>query len=111
MPASTERNITIARDASNFQKRKVIATGIAFCTENIATTATIINNRIIVAILCLKKYYLLFDFKVRFEAIFLDATFIFPSSFAICASSFLIRDTTALTLLSSMGFLTFELRS
>jgi hypothetical protein len=37
IPASTERNITIARDASNFQKRKVIATGIAFCAENIAT--------------------------------------------------------------------------
>ncbi len=48
IPASTERNITIARDASNFQKRKVIATGMAFCTENIATIATIINNRIIV---------------------------------------------------------------
>jgi hypothetical protein len=49
MPLSTERNITIASDASNFQKRKFIATGIAFCTENIATIATTINNRIIVA--------------------------------------------------------------
>jgi hypothetical protein len=29
-PVSTERKITIARDASNFQKKKVIATGIAF---------------------------------------------------------------------------------
>jgi hypothetical protein len=48
IPASTERNITIARDASNFQKRKVIATGIAFCAENIATIVTTINNRIIV---------------------------------------------------------------
>jgi hypothetical protein len=49
IPAITERKITIARDASNFQKRNVIATGMAFCTENIATVATIINNRIIVA--------------------------------------------------------------
>jgi hypothetical protein len=48
IPESTERNITIARDASNFQKRKVIATGIAFCAENIATIATTINKRIIV---------------------------------------------------------------
>src|SRR4030042_2171042 len=49
IPAITERKITIARDASNFQKRNVIATGMAFCTENIATVATIINKRIIVA--------------------------------------------------------------
>jgi hypothetical protein len=53
IPAITERNITIARDASNFQKRKVIATGIAFCTENIATIATIINNRITVTMVVL----------------------------------------------------------
>ncbi|OHE59605.1 MAG: hypothetical protein A2Z47_11360 [Thermodesulfovibrio sp. RBG_19FT_COMBO_42_12] len=48
IPLNTERNITIASDASNFQKRKVMATGIAFCTENIDTITTIINNRIIV---------------------------------------------------------------
>ena len=30
MPQSAERNMTIARDASNLQKRKVIAAGAAF---------------------------------------------------------------------------------
>jgi hypothetical protein len=49
MPQSAERNMTIARDASNLQKRKVIATGTAFCTENMATRNNTINNRIIVA--------------------------------------------------------------
>lgn len=29
-PVSTERNMTIARDASNLQKKKVIVTGMAF---------------------------------------------------------------------------------
>jgi hypothetical protein len=41
--------MTIARDASNPQKRKVIATGTAFCTEKIATRNNTINNIIIVA--------------------------------------------------------------
>ncbi|MCJ7483739.1 MAG: hypothetical protein MUO31_12350 [Thermodesulfovibrionales bacterium] len=49
MPQSAERNMTIARDASNPQKRKVIATGTAFCTEKIATRNNTINNIIIVA--------------------------------------------------------------
>ncbi len=45
-PAKTERNIIIARDASNFQKRNEIKTGVAFCTENTATTAMMINTTI-----------------------------------------------------------------
>jgi hypothetical protein len=45
-PQIAERNITNARDASNFQTRKVITTGIAFCTENMITTAKTINNKI-----------------------------------------------------------------
>jgi hypothetical protein len=50
MPQSAERNMTIARDASNPQKRKVIATGTAFCTENMATRNNTINNIMIIAI-------------------------------------------------------------
>jgi hypothetical protein len=50
MPQSAERNMTIARDASNPQKRKVIATGTAFCTEKIATRNNTINNIMIIAI-------------------------------------------------------------
>jgi hypothetical protein len=50
MPARTERKITIARDASNFQKRKDIVTGRAFCTENIATRDITINKIIRIAI-------------------------------------------------------------
>lgn len=38
IPMSRVRNITIARDASNFQKMKEIATGAAFCTENAVTS-------------------------------------------------------------------------
>jgi hypothetical protein len=49
MPQSAERNMTIASDASNLQKRRVIVTGTAFCTENIATRNNTINNIIIVA--------------------------------------------------------------
>jgi hypothetical protein len=49
IPQSAERNMTIARDASNLQKRRVIATGTAFCTENMATRNKTINNIIIVA--------------------------------------------------------------
>jgi len=33
----------IASDASNFQKRNEIPTGIAFCTEKTVTTAMMIN--------------------------------------------------------------------
>jgi hypothetical protein len=50
MPQSAERNMTIARDASNPQKRKVIATGTAFCTENMATRNNTSNNIMIIAI-------------------------------------------------------------
>ena len=49
-PAKTERNITIARDASNFQKRNEIATGIAFWTEKTVTTVMMINTIINVII-------------------------------------------------------------
>jgi len=49
MPQSAERNMTIAREASNPQNRKVIATGTAFCTENMATRNNTINNIMIVA--------------------------------------------------------------
>ena len=49
-PAKTERNITIARDASNFQKRNEIATGIAFCTAKTVTTIMMINTIINVII-------------------------------------------------------------
>lgn len=50
MPQSAERNMTIAREASNPQNRKVIATGTAFCTENMATRNNTINNIMIIAI-------------------------------------------------------------
>jgi hypothetical protein len=36
-PVTTERNITIARDASNFHEKKEIVTGTAFCIENTET--------------------------------------------------------------------------
>ena len=36
-PARAERNVIIAREASNRQKRNEIATGAAFCTEKSAT--------------------------------------------------------------------------
>jgi hypothetical protein len=45
-PVNAERNITIAKDAGNFQKRKTMETGKAFCAENMATTA-MINSAII----------------------------------------------------------------
>jgi hypothetical protein len=53
-PAKTERNKTIARDASNFQKRNEITTGIAFCTEKTVTTAMMINTiiNVIISPLC-----------------------------------------------------------
>jgi hypothetical protein len=50
-PAKTQRNKTIARDASNFQKRNEITTGIAFCTEKTVTNAMMINTIINVIIL------------------------------------------------------------
>jgi hypothetical protein len=37
MPLSTHRKMIIARDAWNCQKRNEIATGDAFCTENMET--------------------------------------------------------------------------
>jgi len=48
-PQSIDRHITKARDASKLQKKKVMATGIAFCTENIMTTRRIISNKMSVA--------------------------------------------------------------
>jgi len=50
-PVSTERNMTIAREASNFQKKKDIITGMAFWTENIATNKIITKTIKIVAII------------------------------------------------------------
>ncbi|MFZ5907964.1 MAG: hypothetical protein ACOYVJ_11280 [Nitrospirota bacterium] len=50
-PAKPVRNKTIAREASNFHKKKEITTGIAFCTEKIVTTAMIITMIINVIIL------------------------------------------------------------
>jgi hypothetical protein len=50
MPKTAQRKITIAREASNFQKRNVIVTGMAFWTENIETRNKAINRMIIVAI-------------------------------------------------------------
>lgn len=81
IPQITERKITIARDASNFQKKNVIATGDAFCTENIATIVNTTTNRIIVAIgmsflVVLKILNHFLDFP-------LDMPFVFPSSLAI----------------------------
>jgi hypothetical protein len=49
-PAKPVRNKTIARDASNFHKKKEITTGIAFCIEKTVTTAIIINTIINVII-------------------------------------------------------------
>jgi hypothetical protein len=40
IPLSTHRKMIIARDAWNCQKRNEIATGDAFCTENIETIKT-----------------------------------------------------------------------
>ena len=51
IPQSIERNTIIASDASNFQKKKVISTGRAFCIENTATTKITINNKITIAII------------------------------------------------------------
>jgi hypothetical protein len=50
-PAKPVRNKTIARDASNFHKKKEITTGIAFCTEKMVTTAMMITKIINVIIL------------------------------------------------------------
>ncbi len=49
IPHSRDRNITSASEASNFQKRKVINTGVAFCIENKATRTNTITNNIIIA--------------------------------------------------------------
>jgi hypothetical protein len=50
-PAKPVRNKTIARDASNFHKKKEITTGIAFCTEKTVTSAMMITMIINVVIL------------------------------------------------------------
>jgi len=50
IPDKTERNMTIARDASNFQKKNEMATGIAFCTEKTVTNVMMINTIINVII-------------------------------------------------------------
>ena len=50
MPESTVRKMTIARDASNFQKRKVIVTGTEFCMVKIVTRPNTIDNKITVSI-------------------------------------------------------------
>jgi len=50
IPAKTDRNITMARDASNFQKRKDMLTTEAFWIENKTTNKTITINTIKVAI-------------------------------------------------------------
>jgi hypothetical protein len=42
-PARAERNMTIARDASNLQKRKDMPTGAAFWTEKAATHSMIMH--------------------------------------------------------------------
>lgn len=60
-PAKTERNKTIARDASNFQKRNEIATGIAFCIEKTVTTTMMINTiiRVIISYLLAQILFIL----------------------------------------------------
>ena len=50
IPLSTDKNITIAKDASNLQKRKDTATGEAFCTEKIVTSAMIASKGTIIII-------------------------------------------------------------
>ena len=49
IPLKTQRKMMMAREAWNCQKRKEIATGAAFCTENMATINTIIKATMILA--------------------------------------------------------------
>ena len=56
-PASADRNMTIAREASNFQKKNVNSTGFAFSTENTATRTMMIKIIAILSILCLFPVY------------------------------------------------------
>ena len=49
IPLNTHRKMMMAREAWNCQKRKEIATGAAFCTENMATINTIIKATMILA--------------------------------------------------------------
>jgi hypothetical protein len=49
-PVRAERNITTAKEASNFQNKKERATGVEFWMENIATIKIIINASIIILI-------------------------------------------------------------
>jgi hypothetical protein len=54
-PATTERNMTIAREASNLQKKKVITTGTAFWIEKMTTivmmTATTSSKNISLSVI------------------------------------------------------------
>lgn len=126
IPKTAQRKITIAREASNFQKRNVIVTGTAFWTENIETRNSAINRMMIVAIIlsllariysegicsdyiCFRLNYLLLAFAVRFLAVLPDAGF-FPSRVAMRASTFLTRAITDFTLLSRRGFFPVALR-
>jgi hypothetical protein len=110
MPQTAQRKITIAREASNFQKRNVMVTGMAFWTEKIETRNNAINRMIIVAIDGTLLDYLFLAFAVRFLAVFEDAAF-FPSSVTIRASAFFTRVITAFTLLSRRGFFPLALRA
>ena len=49
IPLNTHRKMMMAREAWNCQKRKEIATGAAFCTENMATINTIIKATMMLA--------------------------------------------------------------
>jgi hypothetical protein len=61
-PAKTQRNKMIARDASNFQARNEIVTGIAFCTVKTVTNAMMINTIITVIIFSLFVVFYLHPF-------------------------------------------------
>ena len=112
-PDSTDRKITIASDASKFQKRNVIVTGIAFCTEKSATIPITNKKRIKVNtfVYFAGSFFLCFGVDTRFFGFFTVAFLVLPSSLSIFISSFLIREIFALTLLSSKGFFLLELRS
>lgn len=43
IPVRTEINMTMAREASNFQNKNAMDVGDAFCTENMATATIIIK--------------------------------------------------------------------
>ena len=65
-PVNAERNITIAKDAWNFQKRKTMETGKAFCAENTATTVMINSASINTLILpLLRSFYMIIPQKLN----------------------------------------------